>query len=177
TPNLVPDLVDRVTRTSSHDANVAWRLKADHATLQQFYESPLYGVGFGKDVFISLQIPTGDMGLMLTQRFELGQGAHNAYFWMLAGGGLAVLVSFLLLIAVFLWDSWRRLRHAQDIYERILISWCIAGVIGFLVPQISSPPFDGSTLVGFWLMLLLPGLVPRRDQVPVPALRPVVLAD
>lgn len=164
TPNLVPELVDRVTRTSSHDPNVAWRLKADHETLKQFAASPLYGVGFGKSIFITLTIPTGTAGYTIDQRYELGQGAHNAYLWMLAAGGLSVLVPFLLLIAVFLWDSWQRLRFATAPHERVLVAWCIASVIGFLIPQLSSPPLDGSSIIGFWVLLLLPGIVPRRDR-------------
>ncbi len=164
TPTLVPDLVDRVTKTNRNDPNLVWRLEADRASAKQFYESPLYGVGFGRSTFVSMPIPTGNQGLVVYKREQIGQGAHNAFLWMLAGGGVALLGAFLLLIGTFLWDSWRRLRFAADPYERVLIAWSLAGVVLFLIPELSGPPFDGTVLLGFWVMLLLPGIVPRRDR-------------
>jgi O-antigen ligase len=162
-PQLVPDLVDRVTRTNAQDPNVAWRLKVDHASLQQFWSSPLYGVGFGKTATISVLLPTGSLGLMLSQEQTVGQGAHDAYLWMLAGGGLSVLIPYLLLLAVFFWDSWRRFRGATDLHERVLLAWCMAAVACFAIPEVSSPPWDATQLIGFWVILLLPGIVPRRE--------------
>jgi O-antigen ligase len=167
-PTILPQLVNRATKTNSQDVNVKWRLQADDATIAQFRSSPLLGVGFGEPVFVSTPVYSTAGGYVeYWERQEFGQGAHNMYLWMLAGGGLALLGSFLLLIGVFALDCIRRLRYAVDKHERVLLMWCLAAMVTYMIPQLTGPVWEPPVVIGIWVILLLPGTVPRRDPVAV----------
>ncbi len=55
-PNLVPTLVERISNTSSSDLNVRWRIAASTAVLEQYHQSPLTGVGFGRMTTFQLDV-------------------------------------------------------------------------------------------------------------------------
>jgi O-antigen ligase len=127
-PDLVPTLVERVTQPRSRDTSYQWRVEARDRVLEQFHESPIVGVGFGRKTEFQHD------GF----RYELaGQDAHNGYVYLLAGGGLFAFGTFLLLVATFLRDAVRRYRAAIDPRSRVIVVWSGLAVSVFLVNSYS----------------------------------------
>lgn len=163
-PDLVPNLVDRVSASPRADANVQWRERASAAIWEQAESSPLIGVGFGKSSYLTV-FDESQSGLILPRRETLGQHGHNSYLWLLAGGGLVTLGAFLLLVATYFVDTIRRLRRTRDLHERTLLVWCMAALIGFLIPGLSGPVLGGPPLLlCIWIVLLLPSIVQPSPQ-------------
>ena len=75
----------------------------------QIREQPLVGVGFGRTSEFVIEVESSS-GLMVPVWQEGGQDPHNGYLYLWAGGGLAALGSFVLILAVFAWDAVRRFR-------------------------------------------------------------------
>ena len=161
-PQLIPTLVDRVATAPSADVNVRWRQAAAAAVLEQARESPVVGAGFGRDSTFTFA------GVRRT----ITQDPHNSYVYLLAGGGVLALGSFLLLVLVSLIDSVRRLLGARRPRERILIAWAVLALVVYMVnaaaePVLSNPPM----LLTIWTLILLPVCVEPgpRERGPAPA--------
>lgn len=157
-PELAPTLINRVTPpTADQDLSVRWRQEANAAVWPQVEESPLIGVGFGRPASFTLE----EVG----RRFTIGQDPHNSYVFLLAGGGVFVLASFVLLLLTFAFDCWRRLRHAREGHERVLIIWSGFALFAFLVNALAEPLFNWPTvLLTIWTLMLLPSSVPVRND-------------
>lgn len=154
-PDVGPTFVDRVTTPAGVDKNVRWREEASKAVLAQVRESPVVGVGFGKDAVFTFD----------RVRQSVDQDPHNSFLYLLAGGGAAALGSFLLIVAVSAVGAWRRfLRAAAE--ERVLVAWSSLTLFVFLVNAASAPVFsDPIVLLTIWALLLVPFL-PRDPPSP-----------
>ena len=144
-----PTFADRVTASPSTDTSARWRLEAYAAVWKQVRESPLTGVGFGLPVtFVSNDI-----------RYTVAQDPHNQFLYLWAGGGLLLVGSFSLLLAVYLLDAWSRFRRTT-IEGRHLIFWAgslwFVFVINSLTGIILTRP---DLLLIFWILMLLPMIV------------------
>jgi O-antigen ligase len=149
-PTLFPTLAHRITASPSTDANATWRLKANAAVRKQVREAPVTGVGFGRPPvrFISKGV-----------RYKVGQDPHNQFLYLWAGGGLLLLGSFILLLAVYLIESWRRFKAGTS-DERRLIFWVVSlwfvFVVNSLTGIILTSPY---LLLQFWILMVLPMVV------------------
>lgn len=156
-PSIWHTLVDRLNVTavasSGGDASADWRRAATHEVLQQFHSSPWVGVGFGKGAHFTLN----------NASFEISQDPHDSYIWLLAAGGVVLLALFAVLVALFFRDLARRLQGALPGVERNLLAWCGLSMVALLVNVALGPMLtDANELLGFWLLALLPAVVPRR---------------
>ena len=148
-PHFFPTLADRITATSSSDANVKWRREAYAAVWAQAKEAPITGVGFGRPASFVLN----------DVRTTVGQDPHNQFLYLWAGGGLLLFGSFILLLAVYLWESWRRFSTASGV-ERRLIFWAVSLWFVFVVNSLTgivlTQPY---LLLPFWILMVLPMIV------------------
>jgi O-antigen ligase len=147
--NLFPTLADRLTARPSTDTSANWRAKATEAVWHQIREKPVTGVGFGRPASFTLN----------DQRLTIAQDPHNQFLYLWAGGGLLLLGSFVLLLFVYLLESWRRFRNGTR-EDRRLIFWAVSLWFVFLVNSstgiiLTSPPL----LLVFWVLMVLPMVV------------------
>jgi O-antigen ligase len=162
-PGLGTNFVNRVTASPSTDANYQWRQRISGAIWDQVHESPVIGVGFGRNPEVTFVI-TGSRGLAHERRDTKGQEGHNGFLWLLAAGGIVTLGSFLLLLAAFFVDCWQRYRRAVDDVERTLLLFCALGLVVLLVPALAGSVLGNpSELLSIWVVLLLPSVVRRRE--------------
>jgi O-antigen ligase len=150
-PNLFPTLNERITASPTTDSSAQWREKATGAVWPQIREAPVTGVGFGRTASFEVR------GV----RTFLTQDPHNQFIYLWAGGGLLLLGSFILLLLVYLAESWRRFKAGTS-EERRLIFWAVSLWFVFLVNSatgitLTSPPL----LLVFWVLMVLPMIVPR----------------
>jgi O-antigen ligase len=165
-PKMAPDLLDsignRVSAAPATDENVQWRVKASRAVFEQIREEPVFGVGFGQvsSFFIDVQ---SSAGWRVPVYQESGQDPHNGFLYLWAGGGLAALGGFLLLIVVFVVDAVRRYRGNHDPTARLLLLWSGATLGAFLLNTASGTTFGSPPdLLCIWALLVLPSVVPYR---------------
>lgn len=155
-PDLLPTLEKRVLGTSSDDINVEFRERASDATLQGVDKEWLTGVGFGRTVEFELE------GTIYT----ISEDPHNSFVYLLAGGGVLALGSFVLLCLLYLGDSLRRLRYA-DAVGQALIVWALGTWLAFMVNAAGGPVLPNPTmLLTIWTLFALPSLVLRPSPVP-----------
>jgi O-antigen ligase len=162
-PQLAEAVGGRTLSSPEADANVEWRLQANRAVFEQVREQPLFGVGFGKtaEFFRTADDPT--TGVPAIERVEIGQDPHNGYIFLLAGGGIAALGSFILLLAVFAGDAIRRYRRNSDPIARLILLWSCATLFVFLLNAASGTSFaNAENLLTIWALLVLPAVVPPR---------------
>jgi hypothetical protein len=166
-PTIGPTLRERLTASASDDFNVRWREEASEATLEGVKDEPLLGVGFGRPTEFEVD----------QFRFEIQGDPHNSYVYLLAGGGILALASFIVLMIVYLWDAWRRFRGSTGV-ERALIAFAVSFWAVFMINAVAGPVLsDASFLLTMWVLLTLPALVPiraarRRATAPEPATSP-----
>jgi O-antigen ligase len=127
-------------------------------------------VGFGRQTTVNFT-QTDRYGVQVAQlQTTITQDAHNSYLWLLAGGGIACLASFLLVLLVFFCDALRRARNAVDEHERIIVVWSMATVFVFLLNALTGPVLSNAMLMlAIWTLLLLPSIVRKRSPVDVHA--------
>jgi O-antigen ligase len=160
-PNVLPDffptLADRVTASPSTDTSAQWRVRATSAVWSQVQEAPITGVGFGRQAsFVT------DVG-----RTRVGQDPHNQFLYLWAGGGLLLLSSFVLLLGVYMAESWRRFRRATP-DERRLIFWAVSMCFVFVVNSLSGIVLTAPyLLLPFWIVILLPMVVRPQTKAAV----------
>jgi hypothetical protein len=137
------------------------------AVLRQFHQSPLIGVGFGRQTTFTLDVSdVYGPGVQIEE--TISQDPHDSYVWLLAGGGILLLSSFLLLVLAYLRDAWLRLRGAVDGHERVVIIWAVATLFVYLTNTAAGPVLgDPPLLLVIWTLLVLPAVVPRRRPGPV----------
>ena len=168
-PAVVTSFQHRISAPPAQDANVIWRERANAAVLAQVREQPLVGVGFGRGSSFYISVKSAS-GFLVPVRQDIGQDPHDGYLFLLAGGGILALGSFLALIAVFAIDAWRRYRGSIDDTERLLILWACATLFCFLFEAGSGTMFEfPSDLLPIWALLVLPGLVPLQVACRQPA--------
>ncbi len=163
-PQVAPDLVEtaqqRVSAPPSTDANVQWRVEANKAVFAQVREQPLVGVGFGRLSEFFIRVDAGD-GVLVPQRIEIDQDPHNSYAYLWAGGGLAALGTFVLLLATFARDAVRRFRSNPDPKGRLIVLWASGSLFVFLLNAASTPSFTSPVdLLTIWLLMVIPAVVP-----------------
>jgi len=167
-PRVAPDLAEsarnRVSAAPQSDANVQWRERASRAVFSQIREQPLIGVGFGRTSEFVIEVESSS-GLMVPVWQEGGQDPHNSYLFLWAGGGLAALGSFLLILVVFAWDAVRRFRSTADPVARLLILWIGATLTAFLFNAASGTMFESpQDILTMWCLLVLPAVIPRGPR-------------
>jgi O-antigen ligase len=148
-PTLFRTFADRVTASPTSDTSAEWRRKAIAAVWTQVQESPITGVGFGR--VASFQIGS--------VRTTITQDPHNQFIYLWAGGGLLLLGSFVLLLLVYLIESWRRFVRGT-LEERRLIFWAVSVWFVFIVNSATGPTITSpSLLLAFWIFMVLPMIV------------------
>ena len=159
-PEFVGSVSDRLFSAPETDANVQWRLEANRAVLDQVREEPLFGVGFGRSSHFFIEIPNETTGRSTFQRVDIGQDPHNAYVFLLAGGGILALGGFALLLATFGVDAARRYRSNRDPRARLIILWACATLFAFLLNAASGTSFARpDNILTIWALLVLPAVV------------------
>jgi O-antigen ligase len=160
-PTFFPTLAHRITANPSTDTSAQWRLNASAAVWRQIRESPITGVGFGRPA--SFVTKNG-------QRTSVEQDPHNQLLYLWAGGGLLLLGSFVLLLMVYLVESWRRFRSGTK-EERRLVFWAVSMVFVFVVNSLTGIVLTESRLLlPFWILMVLPMIVriPERGPAATP---------
>jgi len=115
-------------------------------------EEALLGLGFGRNFNY----------IWNGAAYHSAGDPHNSYIWILAGGGVFALATFLLLMGTFLWDAIRRAR-ASISFERALVLWAIGTWFIFMVNALTGPILSDSTfLLTVWIVLLVPALVSSK---------------
>jgi O-antigen ligase len=155
-PTFFPTLTHRITASPSTDTSAQWRVKASAAVWTQVREAPITGVGFGRPAsFVTNNVRTW-----------VGQDPHNQFLFLWAGGGLLLLGSFVLLLIVYLFESWRRFRRGTR-EERRLIFWAVSMCFVILVNSLSGIVLTTTyLLLPFWIVMMLPMVVRLRDRGP-----------
>jgi O-antigen ligase len=158
-PTVYPTLISRLSIDAvageQPDQSVRWREEANEIIWQQVEQSPYIGVGFGKGAEFTLN----------NVRYKTTQDPHNSYVWLLAGGGIALLGSFALIILLFARDTWRRHRRARTDEERILLAWPVLALVALLLNSSAGPVFSQASEVLFlWTLLALPAVVRLRPD-------------
>jgi O-antigen ligase len=149
TPTFFPTLAHRITSSPSTDTSAQWRRKANAAVWGQVREDPLTGVGFGRSA--SFVTSNG--------RTSVGQDPHNQFLFLWAGGGLLLFGSFVLLLMVYVFESWRRFGSGTK-EERRLIFWAVSMWFVFIVNSLSGIVLtEAYLLLPFWILMLLPMIV------------------
>ena len=155
-PTVIPTLQARLTGTSTQDANVRWRDLARESALEGYEDERLRGVGFGRVTEFRIN----------NQTVTIHGDPHNSYVYLLAGGGLLALGSFLLLCGLYVVDAVRRLRRALSV-ESALIVWSLATWLAFMVNALAGPIFSNPVMMlTMWVLMTLPSIVPRRSGGP-----------
>ena len=153
-PTLFPTLSERITASPSTDATANWRLDAYAAVWSQVREAPVTGVGFGRPVrFVSKGV-----------QYDVEQNPHNQFLYLWAGGGSLLVGSFILLLAVYLLEAWRRFRSAKK-EERQLIFFAVSLWFVFVVNSLTGIVLTvPDLLLTFWILMVLPMVVrPERS--------------
>jgi hypothetical protein len=89
-------------------------------------------------------------------------GPDNSYVFVLAGGGVLALGGLLLVMAVFVRDTWRRIRASAG-YQRALVIWALATWFVFMVNCLTAPFLPRPKLVlTIWALMLIPAIVAPR---------------
>ena len=153
-PSFFPTFAGRVSASPSTDVTAQWRLRAYEAVWQQVRDSPVVGVGFGQPVrFISNGV-----------HYTVDQDPHNQFLFLWAGGGTLLFGSFVLLLLVYLLESWRRYKIGTT-EERRLIFWAVSLWFVFVVNSgtgiILTQPH---LLIVFWTLMVLPMIVRPRGR-------------
>jgi O-antigen ligase len=167
-PELVSSIEGRLFSAPETDTNVRWRVEANRAVLEQVREAPITGVGFGRGSAFFLEVPDPVTGWPTFPRVEIGQDPHNGYVYLLAGGGVIALGTFLLLIGTFAGDAVKRYRRATDPRARVLLLWAPALLFVFLFNAASGATFAvPENILTIWALLVLPAVVqPGREAEP-----------
>ena len=148
-PQFFPTLAHRVTASPSTDTSATWRREANAAVWAQVSDAPITGVGFGKPASFVLN----------DVRVAVGQDPHNQFLYLWAGGGLLLFGSFVLLLAVYLWDSLRRLSSAT-MQDRRLIFWAVSLWFVYVVNSMTGIVLtEPRLLLPFWVLMVLPMIV------------------
>ena len=79
---------------------------------------------------------------------------HNHYLYLATTMGLLGLVSFLSILIVFFYLSFKYLRRAAQEIDKFIIISLVAGMVGFMADSIFNPSTISAELV-FWLFLSL----------------------
>jgi O-antigen ligase len=158
-PSFFPSLGQRITASPESDTSAQWRLRRYKVVWSEIREAPITGVGFGrKTSFVENGVRT-----------PFGQDPHNQFLYLWAGGGLLLVGSFVLLLAIYLVEAWTRFRNATE-EERRLIFWAVSLWFVFIVNSLTgivltTPPL----LLAFWIVMVLPMVVRRAESNVAPA--------
>jgi O-antigen ligase len=153
-PDLAPTLTQRVTASPAADTSARWRSAALETVLQQVRDSPVTGVGFGRQSSFTLR------GV----RVELSQDPHDQYIYLWAGGGLLLLGSFVLLVLAYLRDTLKRLRRLTGT-AHLLVVWSLLLWLVFMVNAATGIVLTAEELLlAFWVLMLIPAAIARGDD-------------
>lgn len=167
-PTFVSSIGRRVLSSPESDANVRWRVEANRAVLAQVREQPLVGVGFGRTTEIFVTVDDPSTGIPTAVPVGIGQDPHNGYVFLLAGGGILALATFLVVVVTFVVDARRRYRGTEDPIERLLVVWACSMLFVFLLNAASGTAFaNPENLLTIWALLVLPAIVPLPAASPV----------
>jgi O-antigen ligase len=163
-PSFLGTVSERVGGTSTSDINVVWRVEANRAIFEQVRESPWFGVGFGRRAEFYLTVRDRS-GVPSTERVEIGQDPHNGYLFLLAGGGIVALGSFLALLGVYIVTAVRKYRGTSDPEARLLVLWSCATLFVFLLNAASGTSFESPVnVLTIWALLVLPAVVDPAEE-------------
>jgi len=155
-PTILPTLSARLSGTSTDDSALVWRERARAAVLEGVDEDWLTGVGFAR-------VSSFEMN---GQVIRIAGDPHNSYLFLLAGGGVLALGSFLVLCGTFVIDALRRLRSTSP-EGQALIVWSLATWLAFMVNALTGPIFsDPEMMMTIWVLIALPSIVSASARAP-----------
>lgn len=141
-------------------------------TIDLIADHPWLGVGYGNyELILPAHRSIGrhrEWQALMGSRTDVAYQAHNEYLEVLAETGPLGLAAFLWLVGALLWGGYRRLAHAADREQRLLIAGCLAGLVAALVHALFSFPLqDPAPAIHFWLlgalMMACPAAAPAPD--------------
>jgi len=148
-PHVFPTLAHRITASPSTDPSANWRREAYAAVWAQAREAPVAGVGFGRPASFVLN----------DVRHTVGQDPHNQFLYLWAGGGVLLFGSFVLLLLVYLWESWRRFKSGTR-EERRLVFWAVSLWFVFVANSLTGIVLtQPHLLLPFWILMVFPMIV------------------
>jgi O-antigen ligase len=119
------------------------------------------GVGFGRQTSFEIS----------GQTVTIDGDPHNSYVYLLAGGGLLALGSFLALAATYAVDTLRRIRASTGV-SQALVMWSLGTWLAFMINALAGPVFtDATMLLTIWILMVLPSIVATTRATPDDALR------
>jgi O-antigen ligase len=152
-PDVLPTLQDRITGTSSQDANLIFRERAREAALEGVADEWLTGVGFGRVNRFQME----------RKVVTIGDDPHNSYAYLLAGGGVLALGAFVFLCVLYVLDAVTRLRHADPVGQALVV-WAVGTWFVFMVNAATGPVLPHTImLLTIWVLFALPSVVPRSS--------------
>jgi hypothetical protein len=162
-PSLGSTLGDRLTGRLGTDVAVIDRQRKTDAQLEGLGEEPVFGFGFGRPVH----------WIAADNVARSGSGdLENSYVWLLTGGGVAALATFIGLMLSFYADAIRRLRRATG-EARALVIFAMSLAFVFFVNALTGPVLSTpGLLLTIWITLLLPALVEPPGGRPSSVLQP-----
>jgi O-antigen ligase len=153
--NFFPTIQQRITASPSSDTSAEWRLHRYKAVWSEVHEAPVTGVGFGRKTAI---VENG-------VRTSIGQDPHNQFLYLWAGGGLLLVGSFVVLLAVYVLGAWSRFRNASA-EERRLIFWAASVWFVFVVNSLTGIVLtEAHLLLTFWILMVIPFIVRPQPSV------------
>jgi hypothetical protein len=148
-PSFGTALEDRLTGAVRTDASLLLRERKYHAVLDGFHEEPIRGLGFGRTV----RVENIDRSIL----FFSGD-PENSYIYLLAGGGVLALGTFILLALTFYVDAVRRLLRT-DGESRALVAWGASMAFILLVNTLTGPVLTNPALIlTLWIAFILPAV-------------------
>ncbi len=147
TPAPIASFERRIFDTNSQDRDVLWRAQAAHAMLSGLDSHLLTGVGFGRSPYFTLR--------GLNEQVK-GGDPHDGFIYLLSGGGLLALASFVSMILLSFRILARRITTASA-GDRLVLWWSGAFLFVYLVNVATLPVisivFYMPTL---WILLGIP---------------------
>jgi O-antigen ligase len=157
-PSFGTALRDRLTGEVGTDASLIGRERKFHAVLDGLGEEPIRGLGFGRTV----RVENIDRSIL----FFSGD-PENSYIYLLAGGGVLVLGTFILLVLSFFLDAIRRLLQTEG-ESRALVAWGASMAFILLINTLTGPVLTvAPLLLTLWIALLLPAVARSESGAPL----------
>ncbi len=119
-------------------------------------------IGYGPETFIITfqSVFPEELKSSYTSVSSLIDRPHNHYLYLATTIGLLGLASFIAILVLFFYLSWRYLRSAKLEIDRLLLIAIVAGMVQYMADSLFNPSTLSAELV-FWLMLALVPIMGR----------------
>lgn len=144
----------RIFGIQHQDVAILNRADETKVVMEKFKGSPLYGVGFGfKYVFWRHHV-SGKGG----SGFYENNFTHNDVANILAKGGLAGLLLFMVMLSKYLKALYRKRKRVQDPIRMVLPTAAVIGIFSSIFVGLSTPVYQTREAIFFLVFLVALGL-------------------